>query len=834
MLALNPILLFDEADTVIAFNDMKDAIVKDRKDNSVTGLEKTTDWGWAYKTGEDWKERKVYALEKWRNGDKIADSKFVAYTFSGQGSLSLMPVALASAKIEPYSEADLSNTVIALSVSGEEQEALCYQIGQDGIMHIPELTITALADVEGIKSDFLKKGTDHTAVVQLILNDRVLWEGGMSSYEDNYVTELTCPDQLNVSVKAGDLLFLSVQLNAPLPEIAEEEPVEEDLPDIPDDRTGEDGSQNSGTPADTDIPLMTGFDSTYKIVYPANAASSQKDVINGLRVDMVKVFDADVLISTDKEKAVPYELLIGETNRSESIQVYKELKAGRKNNASDFIIRVVNQKLVIAGCTDYALQLATKYFMKNYCKTDMDKIKNTLNFVYRPALKDITIEGVSIASYQIRTEKYPSLLICRAAEEMSEFLIAQTGYDLPIVHSDNAAAHEILIGLTTGSGIAASVFKSQSLDNLKGYGLDDYKAFVNNKKLFIEAGSTYAANLAVTKTIEAIKKNRNLTTAFSVSGKYTAGEYTLTDGYAYTWGDEFSGNGGTLNRKRWSMDAYTKDGPWYAVNDPYYLASKASLEDADPTNDFGGPWSEPFRDKDRGGVWCVQEGTVQYGGKQNENYWIENNALVMQTRRTSEGYTSERFQTKGLMEFRYGILETRIIIASHNGAASAFWTRTRDGGTWVNEMDIYENFGSDQISPNLHTWGQGGAYHVDHKHEGQLQYYSILTPAKDQHFYDTYHYLSMEWTPEKICYYLDGQLYLSQEITTENWQAFAESTYVLFDCTAPSNHYNTWPGNRNPGNYLMQNINSFCEKMRIDYVRVYQINSRKYSLRTKK
>ena len=386
----------------------KDAIIRDRKDNSVTSLEKNTDWGWAYKTGEDWKERKVYALEKWRNGDKIADSKYLAYTFSEQGSLSLMPVGLASAKIKPYSEADLSNTVIALSVSGEEQEALCYQIGRDGVMHIPEITITALANVEGIRSDFLKKGTDHTAVVQLILNDRVLWEGGLSSYEENYVTGLTCPDQLNVSVKAGDLLFLSVQLNAPLPENAEDEPFEDDFPDIPNSWSGADDSQNSGALDDADIPLMTGYDSTYKIVYPAGADSSQKDVINKLRVDMVKVFDADVLISTDKEQTAEYELLIGETNRPESKQVYQELKAGRKNNASDFIIRVVNQKLVIAGCTNYALQLATKYFMENYCKSDIDKIKRNLNFVYRPALKDITIEGVSIASYQIRTEKYPS------------------------------------------------------------------------------------------------------------------------------------------------------------------------------------------------------------------------------------------------------------------------------------------------------------------------------------------------------------------------------------------------------------------------------------------
>ena len=280
------------------------------------------------------------------------------------------------------------------------------------------------------------------------------------------------------------------------------------------------------------------------------------------------------------------------------------------------------------------------------------------------------------------------------------------------------------------------------------------------------------------------------------------------------------------------METNTNVGPWYSVNDPYYLASKRSLSDSDPSNDFGGPWSEPFADEARGGVMVVQESVVQKGNKVNENYSIENNALILKAYKTDEGYSGTSINTKGLMEFRYGILEARVIMSTNNGAVATFWTRSRDGGALTNEFDLCENFGQDKISPNMHTWADGGATHIDHKK--QLQFFEEMYPENGEHFYDTYHYLTMEWTPNIVNFYLDGQLYLSQEINTENWKAFAENTYLLFDCTAPSNNYNLWNGSYNPGNFLMEQIASFSEEMSIDNVRVYQISSREYALRAKK
>ena len=98
--------------------------------------------------------------------------------------------------------------------------------------------------------------------------------------------------------------------------------------------------------------------------------------------------------------------------------------------------------------------------------------------------------------------------------------------------------------------------------------------------------------------------------------------------------------------------------------------------------------------------------------------------------------------------------------------------------------------------------------------------------------------------------YLDGEIYLSQEISSDTWYAFKETTYVIFNCTSPSATYaKTKPGNWLGGGTLAPmegaklfdtngdgrvDVEDFYEEQSIDYVRLYQINSRQYSLKAKK
>ena len=139
--------------------------------------------------------------------------------------------------------------------------------------------------------------------------------------------------------------------------------------------------------------------------------------------------------------------------------------------------------------------------------------------------------------------------------------------------------------------------------------------------------------------------------------------------------------------------------------------------------------------------------------------------------------------------------------------------------------------------------------HIDHGKMITLR--ETCAPAEGETFSDTFHHLALEWTPDFINMYLDGEIYLSQEITSDTWYAFRETTYVIFNCTSPSASYAL---NNSPGNWLaggtvdpreaaklfdtngdgVVNVEDFYEEQIVDYVRLYQINSRQYSLKAKK
>lgn len=839
VVAANPSLVFDGRSSVIAFNDVKNAMAADRKAATLTTLYDETDWAMVYKTGEDWKKHGIYGIEKWHNGAHISSDKLGSYSFSDDGTISLMPYTTAAARLGAYEGGTPSEAGLLVSVSGNEQNALCYQIKEDGYLAIPAGKLTAIDSVGEIKTGFLAEDNDsRSAAVEFIVNTRVLWSGefvNSTAGDGTAVTELSYPDIGGIEVNAGDKFFLSFKLDA------KANKPEDIKPTNPAESSGKkDNDTAAPTEQVTDIPIMDGYDSHFKIVRSDSADIKEQQIVAKLRSAMVSVLEADVITVTDEMGAAANELLIGRTNRPESVKAYDELTSYRANNGSDFIIRMDSGKLVIAANTDYSLQRAVNYFLEKYCNSDKAKLPSNLNYCYRPELKNITIGDRSIASFTIRTEKYPSVMAVKAAENLAQYVIEKTGYKLKIEKDTAETANEILVGMTTRSGISAETFKSKSLDLVKGLsrktlGNDDYSIFIKSGKLFLEAGSDYAANFAVTQLIAKLKESGTLTSDFTLSGNYKKKDYALTDAYAYTWGDEF--NGSSLNRKNWVLNSKFKIrvGPYYSSNDAYHLSSKKSLDNNDPNDDFGGPWIN------------AGNGFMQEGYLKNTigNSTVENNMLVQTVYKTSEGYNENVICTDGRMEFRYGILEARIMQSSANGSISAFWTRTRDGAKVVNEIDISETFGEDKIKPNLHTWGSA---HTDHG--SMISVRNIKYPQNGEHFYDTFHHLAVEWTPDFINMYLDGELYLSQDITSDTWAAFKETTYVVFSCTVPSGDY---ADGNNPGSIITNqgvnqyaaarlfdrngdgriDINDFCEKQYVDYLRLYQINSRKYSLSAK-
>lgn len=363
--------------------------------------------------------------------------------------------------------------------------------------------------------------------------------------------------------------------------------------------------------------------------------------------------------------------------------------------------------------------------------------------------------------------------------------------------------NEIVVGISNAD-------KSGALENLTGvkgdvYGLDDYKVFYYENKLYIEAGSDYATAFAVNKFINFLSQNRSFPAGCVLSGKYY-GEKGLLDGYSYVWGDEF--NAELLDTSKWMVETDEKPGPYHERTSSYYLSTM-----------LNGNWVDVEGDS------RMQDGVIRQLNEEGNNYYLNDGLLVMNTAKTDYGYSATKISAKYKYNFTYGIMTARVKLATKNGATSAIWSRSLDdiGGTGasVNEMDFVENFGSDQVIPNLHTW----VNYTDHTNHGaNIDMRNTIYPASGESLSDEFHEISLYWDEEKIIFYFDGVKYLEQDIASdpETWEAFHKSTYMIMEVSAPSGYYGSYNNGSYPGDLLGSLIDSFNENLYIDYVRVYQ------------
>ena len=379
----------------------------------------------------------------------------------------------------------------------------------------------------------------------------------------------------------------------------------------------------------------------------------------------------------------------------------------------------------------------------------------------------------------------------------------------------------IVVGI---KGIDETVLKSGALENLTGvngdvYGLQDYKIFLQEGNIYIEAGSDYATAYAVNKFITYLKTNKSVPNKFSLSGEYN-GEDELIQGYSLTWSDEFGGN--ALNTDNWSAPVETKNGPAYTdaqmksifgVSDWKLTTAKVSgtltvddktftRKDYDTTD---AEWN----------MWTLGENVHNTDG----TYSVSDGLLTMNATRTDDGFKGSNLFAKH--NFTYGIMEARIMLGSTNGAAATFWSRSKDKAPTipVNEFDFVETFGGEKITPNLHTWKNAGKEHINHSSE--IVNKRVPTPAAGEKFSDTFHHIALVWTPEKVTYYLDGEVYLEQDITDANWDAFREETYLILGLNVPEGSYAQYCES-------VDDYSDFNVSQKVDYIRIYQLDGQSF------
>ena len=162
------------------------------------------------------------------------------------------------------------------------------------------------------------------------------------------------------------------------------------------------------------------------------------------------------------------------------------------------------------------------------------------------------------------------------------------------------------------------------------------------------------------------------------------------------------------------------------------------------------------------GGWGNQE--VQTYTAMPENVRVENGNLVITVLKDTSGesgptFTSARVETQKKLNFKYGTIEARIKIPDlTDGLWPAFWTLgdnfSEVGWPFCGELDIMEMGSSSAISEGVINRRVSSTAHWENE-ENKVDY--GLSLDTDSNLDDGFHIFSMNWTPELITTYIDGQ-----------------------------------------------------------------------------
>lgn len=288
-------------------------------------------------------------------------------------------------------------------------------------------------------------------------------------------------------------------------------------------------------------------------------------------------------------------------------------------------------------------------------------------------------------------------------------------------------------------------------------------------------------------------------------------------------------------------------------------------------------WEESFSgnvlDQD---IWGYELGNIrgneqQHYSSSKENVFMRDGNLVLkvtdrpeedQYRNTKKHnnnarlvkYNSGSVRTQGKQEFLYGRIEAKMKLPKGKGIFPAFWTlgadfhmdgriNTNQGYDWpsVGEIDIMEIIGAPtdaelskgeigkEGNSNKIAYGTPHFYYVN----GDVDKDGSYSPTQlggnitiNEDFFDDYHVFGINWTPEKIEWYVDGVVYNimyfsdpTDPVNDARLKAAAKSLnrpqYIQFNLATGGN----WAGDA--GDYLAG------QEFAIDWVRYVQNDEQK-------
>jgi len=209
--------------------------------------------------------------------------------------------------------------------------------------------------------------------------------------------------------------------------------------------------------------------------------------------------------------------------------------------------------------------------------------------------------------------------------------------------------------------------------------------------------------------------------------------------------------------------------------------------------------------------WGNDEKQIYTNSSENASLTIDegNSVLAITAREVSPGqYTSAKLTTNGQKSMLFGRVDVRAKVPTGNGLWPAIWMLGENRGLvdWpgCGEIDIAEVLGnaSSELYTTLH-YTDG-----DNKH-GELQNMETSPGAL---YSDAYHVYSIDWTPEKIVFMLDGTP-IYEEMIEDDMKEFLRDFYLVMNVAVGG----YWPGDPDVSTL-------FPSSMYVDYVRVYSKN----------
>ena len=242
-------------------------------------------------------------------------------------------------------------------------------------------------------------------------------------------------------------------------------------------------------------------------------------------------------------------------------------------------------------------------------------------------------------------------------------------------------------------------------------------------------------------------------------------------------------------------------------------------------------WSEEFDSgtQPNPAVWSYDLGAGGWGNSELQSYTnsVENvrieggNLIIAIQEEIQKGnrktFTSGRIKSENKLTFQYGTIEARIKVPNlADGLWPAFWTLGNNFGQvgWPDcgELDVMEMGSASAISDGLINNRVSSTAHWEH--QGNYASYGLSydspTPLNDN-----FHVYRMEWTPDEVTTYIDGQWIWTIDIspdTCTDCSEFHQPHFIILNLAV---------GGTYPGLFRASDITApIPAEMHIDYVRI--------------